>query len=300
MSSIVSLYASGMETRLFEYFVAVADERNITAASVRVFAAQSTVSAGLKSLERDLGVRLFERTSKSVTLTPAGESLLPAARAILDRLDEARLLATETQTGLRGRVRFGTFTGLRTLDLPRILGEFRRSHPLVDIRVSASPTGSAGLADDLARDRLDLALTALPPAPGTPTWRLGSFPFVALVGASHPLAQRPGVRVSLEDLAGEDWVEVLAGYGNRVQLDAELARRGIGRRIAAELGDLSSVPHYVAAGFGVAVIPDIVETEGCTVLTLEAAMPPWILSIAANRQAVHRPHVRALLDAITG
>jgi DNA-binding transcriptional LysR family regulator len=304
MSTIDPLYDQRMETRLLEYFVVVADERNVTAASARLFAAQSTVSAGLASLERDLGVRLFERTSKSVAPTPAGEALLPLARAVLDDLDALRQVASESETGLRGRIRMGTFPGLHVIDLPTVLGAFRRSHPLVDIRLSVSPAGSSGLFDDLERDRLDAALTALPPAADLESWPLASYSFVALLPPGHALAARdPGTPVALSELAAEDWVDVLPGYGNRVQLDAELARRGISRRIAAEVGELPSVAEYVAAGLGVAVVPDIAPEPGsagarAVVRAVADDLPRWTLSLTVGRAAGRRPHVRALLDAL--
>ena len=181
-----------METRLLEYFVTVADERNVTAAAARLFAAQSTVSAGLASLERDLGVRLFERSTKSVRPTAAGDALLPLARALLADLDALRGVASESGTGVRGLVRIGTFAGLRVIDLPEILARLRRTHPLVDVRVTVSTTGSRGLFDELDRDRLDLALTALPPASGAVSRHLASFPYVAVLPGAHPLARVAG------------------------------------------------------------------------------------------------------------
>ncbi len=288
-----------METRLLEYFVAVADERSVTAAAERSFAAQSTVSAGLQSLERDLGVRLVERTTKSVRLTAEGEALLPLARAILDELEELRRVAGEAEGGLRGRVRIGTFQALRVLDLPGILGAFRRTHPLVDIRLVTSPAGSSGLFDDLAHDRLDVAFTALPPAADLESWEIGTYDFLALVPPAHPLAARaPDGEVTLAELAASDWVDVLPGYGNRVQVDAALVRRGLTRRIAAEVVELPEVPACVAAGLGVAVIPDVVPTPGCVPLRLSDPMPPWRMSLSARRGALRRPHVRALVDAV--
>jgi DNA-binding transcriptional LysR family regulator len=299
MPVIAPLYDRVMETRLLEYFIAVAEERSVTAAARRLYAAQSTVSAGLKSLERELGVRLLERSTKAVALTPAGEGLLPLARSVLDGVAAVEHMADESEHGLRGRIRFGTFTGMNVLDLPSALGAFRRSHPLVDVRLTASPRGSVGLADDLENDRLDLALLALPAAAGLRSWSLGSYPFVALTAPSHPLAARlPGGRVSIAELADEDWIDVLAGYGNRVQLEAELARRGIVRRIAAELGELPAVPQFVAAGLGIAVVPRIVDTAGCAVLEIDDALPEWTLSLAAGRRALDRPHVRALLESL--
>ena len=83
-----------METRRLEYFVAVAEELSFTRAAARVFAVQSSVSAGVRALEVELGARLFERTKRSVALTSQGEALLPRARAVLDAVDEARAAVT--------------------------------------------------------------------------------------------------------------------------------------------------------------------------------------------------------------
>lgn len=297
MAAIDWLYHCTMETRLLEYFVTVADERNVTAAAARLFAAQSTVSAGLASLERDLGVRLFERSTKSVRPTAAGEVLLPLARGLLADLDALRGVASESGTGVRGLVRIGTFAGLRVIDLPEILGRLRRSHPFVDVRVTVSATGSLGLFDDLDRDRLDLALTALPPASGAVSRPLASFPYVAVLPEAHPLARIDGP-IALAELARDDWIDVLPGFGNRVQLDGELARRGVTRHVVAEVGELAAVPEYVAAGLGVAVIPDLVVTSGCHVRPVADDLPPWTVSLTVGAAAVHRRHVQAVVEAI--
>ncbi len=286
-----------METRLLEYFVAVADERNVTAAAGRLFAAQSTVSAGLASLERELGVRLFERSTKAVRPTAEGEALLAHARAVLAGVETLRGVASESGTGVRGLVRIGTFAGLRVIDLPEILGRLRRSHPLVDVRVTVSASGSRGLFDDLDRDRLDLALTALPPASGAVSRPLGSFPYVAVLPEAHPLARVDGP-IALAELSRDDWIDVLPGFGNRVQLDGELERRGVTRHIVAEVGELATVPEYVAAGLGVAVIPDVVPKAGCRVRAVADDLPPWTVSLTVGPSAVHRRHVQAVVEAI--
>ncbi|MDO9395153.1 MAG: LysR family transcriptional regulator [Herbiconiux sp.] len=289
-----------METRLLEYFVNVADEQNVTRASERLFVAQSTVSAGLRSLERDLGVRLFERTTKTVQLLPAGEALLPLARSLLDDVEGLRAVAGQSATGLRGRVRIGTFAGLQLLDLPRVLGRFRREHPLVDVQLVASASGSTGLVDDLARGRLDLAFSALPTPPDLDAWPVARYPFVVLVPAGHRFAEA-GRPVALAELAGEDWIDLLPGYGNRVLLDAALADRGLARHVAAELAELPSVALYVAAGLGVAVIPEVegIEgVEGCVVLLLRDPLGPWVVSLAVRHGATRRPHLRALIESL--
>ncbi|WP_066038867.1 LysR family transcriptional regulator [Herbiconiux solani] len=296
-----------METRLLEYFVTVADELNVTRASERLFVAQSTVSAGLRSLERELGVALFERTTKTVRLLPPGEALLPVARGLLDDLEGLRQVATESGAGLRGRVRIGTFASLQVFDLPAALGAFRRRHPLVDLQLQASPSGSTGLAEELSHGRLDLAFSALPTLPGLQSWPLASREFVALLPAEHPLAgrARAGGRVALAELAGDDWVDVLPGFGNRVQLDRALTERGIVRHISAEVAELPSVAQCVAAGLGVAVVPDLRPlgddrggVTGCVTVGLSDPLPPWVVSLAARPGAVNRPQIMALVEEL--
>ena len=124
-------YDRTMDTRQLEYLVAVADEQSFTRAAERVFAAQSTVSAGIQSLERELGAPLFERDAHGVRLTDVGETVLAEARAALRSVDRMRELA-DSDGPLRGTVRVGIFTNLTTVDLPGIMGEFHRRHPAVD------------------------------------------------------------------------------------------------------------------------------------------------------------------------
>ena len=204
-----------METRLLEYFVAVAGELSVTEAARRLYAAQSTVSAGLRSLETELGVQLLHRTTKTVELTAAGEELLIEARRILDAVERLHVLASETASGHRGRLTLGTFTGQDLVhDLPSALRAFRISRPHVDLRLVSSQRGSTGYAEDLIRGRLDVAFFALTPPPELDVFELLEVPYVALVAESHPLATDP--TVSLARLASEPWIDSPPGYGGRV------------------------------------------------------------------------------------
>ncbi|RWZ64566.1 LysR family transcriptional regulator [Labedella populi] len=294
--TIEAVYDRVMDTRMLEYFVAVADERNLTRAAGRLFVAQSTVSAGLRSLETELGVRLFDRDTKSVSLLPAGQDLLPIARDVLDGLDTMRSTAREAGSGLRGRVRVGTFAALRVFDLPGVLGRFRLEHPGVDVQLVTSATGSTGLIGDLVKGRLDLAFVALPVPAGVAAEAVVRRPFVAVVPESHALATRR--TLSFADLAGEDWVDVLPGFGNRVQVDARLREEGITRRLSAEVADLPSVGPFVAAGIGVAVVPDVIDAVGCRVVPLSDRMPEWVVSLAVRRGGERRHAIAALAEAL--
>jgi len=286
-----------METRLLEYFVAVAGELSVTEAARRLYAAQSTVSAGLRSLETELGVRLLHRTTQTVQLTAAGEELLTEARRILDAVERLHLLASETASGERGRLTLGTFTGQDLVhDLPSALRAFRVSRPHVDVRLISSQRGSTGYAEDLIRGRLDVAFFALTPPPELDVVELLEVPYVALVAQSHRFATDP--TVSLARLASEPWIDSPPGYGSRVGVEHALAERGLRRQVVAEIADVLAIPGYVATGMGVAVVPDIIDPVGCARLALAEPIAPWAVTLATRPNATDRPAVAALIEEL--
>ncbi|MEV1019918.1 LysR family transcriptional regulator [Streptomyces sp. NPDC050264] len=258
-----------METRLIEYAIAVADELSFTRAAQRVYAAQSTVSAGVRALERELGTALFERDQRGVRITAAGQAVLPALRALADAEARART-AADPRGELRGELRIGVFSSVSYLAIPRVIGAFHREHPLVDLQLRASPSGSAELADAVRRGRLDLSLYGLPAAsaPGLAVHRLATTPYAVVLATDHELASREGL--SLKDLAGERFVDAPAGFGNRDVLDAALSARGVVRHVRAEVTETSSIPVFVANGLGIALLPELLipPSEGIAVVPL--------------------------------
>ncbi|PZF62316.1 LysR family transcriptional regulator [Curtobacterium sp. MCBD17_034] len=288
-----------METRLLEQFVAVADEGNVTRAAARLFAAQSTVSAGLQSLERELGGALFDRVGRRLTLSPLGEALLPDARAALGAVERLRDGAVTADAQLRGRVRVGIFANMDIVDLPRIITTFHARHPLVDVHLSASAAGTTGLAEDLRAGRLDLAFTALPQdPPGIAVTPLRALPFRVYVAPRHRLADH--AVVSLAELADEPFVDTARGFGNRIILDAALRDRGIRRRIVAEMNDLPSVVRFAATGLGVAVVPDPGTAGDAVVLELADPVEPLRVGLATAAGAALNRATRALARAVVG
>jgi DNA-binding transcriptional LysR family regulator len=204
----------------------------------------------------------------------------------------------EASAGLRGSIRIGTMSRLGLVDLAELLGAFYQRYPLVDVHVTTSPTGSSGLADDVRHGRLDLALVGLGrrDLPGLETHELAAVPFVVLVPSNHRLA--PSAGIELKDLAGERFVDMLPGFGNRTMVDRAFDNAGQPRRVQVEVPDLSTVPGYVRAGLGVAVVPelDLEDLPGVSRLRLTDADLTWTLS--AITPSGNRPSraVTALLD----
>ena len=284
-----------MDTRQLEYFVAVAEELNFTRAAARLFAVQSTVSAGIRSVESELGATLFERSTKRVSLTAAGARVLPEARAVIEAVDRVRSAASENSHDIRGRLRVGIFTSLAYLDLPGLFGEFHERYPLVDLQLTASPSGSTGFTDDVRRGRVDLAFVGLAVGDlaGFHVVELTRTGFGAVLPTTHPLAGRTGV--DLAELTQESWVDTPVGFGNRVILDRALAERGLSRTITAQVSELGVVAEFVAAGLGIAVIPEVAYSpaEGTVIVPIE---PPVGWSLSAITRPGASPAVAALLE----
>ncbi|GLY16819.1 LysR family transcriptional regulator [Kineosporia rhizophila] len=271
-----------MEQRQLEYFVAVAEELSFTRAAARTMAVQSTVSASIRTLERSLGVTLFDRSTTKVALTPSGRSLLPQAKRALEALDEARRAVGGICEGLRGSLRVGTLAGLSVVDLPGLVADFRQQHPGVQLHLSADPSGSEGLLEGLRSNALDLAFVGVESGDVrdielTP---IAEYQPRLLVPAGHPLAGAKAV--SMNELSPSPFIDMPAGFCNRGRTDADFRRAGVARSIVVEVTDLTSIPGFVEAGAGVAVVPPLQTETGRRVVpvALDPPATPWILGLA--------------------
>ena len=190
-----------MELRQLRYFVTVAEELHFGRAAERLHIVQPAVSQQISRLERELGVRLFDRSPRRVRLTAAGERLLAEARAALAAADRVTAVAATLADTRRGLLRVGVSPGM-TAGLDRGLAALRGANPHLDVDLELVSLPAADQLAAVARGELDFALVrAARPAPGlrlqvVELWR---DPVVVAFPAAHPLARRPAVK--LQDLA---------------------------------------------------------------------------------------------------
>jgi DNA-binding transcriptional LysR family regulator len=289
-----------METRQLEQFVAVAEELSFTRAGQRLHVAQSSVSSAIRALESDLCTTLFDRSTRRVVLSAAGEALLPEAKAALEAIERAKSVVQVAGEGLRGSITIGILTTMTVLDMPGLLGALHRQHPLVDIHVRVSGPGSTRLTDDVRHGRLDVAMLG-PPEPdlaGLRTTVLETRPFVVLLPTEHRLAELD--RVELTDLVGDPFVDTARGFGNRMMVDRAFDAIGTPRRVVIEVPDLTTVPDYVRAELGVAVVPDVdlAPCPGLVILPLAGKPLRWQSSMATIADKQPTRVVQTFLDLI--
>jgi DNA-binding transcriptional LysR family regulator len=241
-----------MELRHLSYFVAVAEEGQVTRAAARLSVAQPAVSAQLRRLERELGEPLFHRDQRGVHLTGAGEAFLPHARAALAAAERGRDAITSLRGLLTGSLRVGV---VRPVDrrLAAALGAFHRAHPAVAIAVVEQHNDP--LLEALGNGEVDVALvgTARRPPPPVRTKVIASEPLALGVRRDHPLARRK--TVTLATLRDEPMITLTRESGLRAVLENACREAGFSPRIAVEAGELRGLAELAAEGLGVAIAP---------------------------------------------
>src|SRR4051812_2589884 len=230
-----------MELRHLRYFVAIAEERSFTRAAERLWVAQPGLSTQIRRLESELGVQLFDRHTRGVDLTDAGELFLERARTALAAADVARSTGHDLEEGLVGSVRLGIVTGVGRPGTSALLGHFGRERPAVELTVVESYGGT--LLRDLRDGRLDAMIA--PSEFGSAELRrvrLGREPWLVVVGPGHRLAGSGPV--AAPELEGQRFVVTGhrdgAGYDRLVAdtpgalgVTAALERGGPGRAMLA-------------------------------------------------------------------
>jgi DNA-binding transcriptional LysR family regulator len=289
-----------MELRQLETLVAVAEEGSFTRAARRLNVVQSAVSAAIRTLERELDSRLFERTTHHVALTDAGAALLPEARRTLAAATAAREAVDQVRGGLRGTVMLGTMQAqaMHALTLAGLIAAFRELHP--DVHVQLRNAGSLEMAAAVRDGGLDLALVGIgrrAPA-GVTLVRLAREPMQLVTNAAHPLARRRSVE--LEALVDEAFVELPLGWGARLATDAAFAAAGLRRTIAYEINDTASVFDFVRHGLAVAVAPPSFadDTKGIAFTPIRHHAPVFETSLAAPANRAPGAAAKALRETI--
>ncbi|PRX66060.1 DNA-binding transcriptional LysR family regulator [Nonomuraea fuscirosea] len=237
------------------YVVAVAETSNFTRAAERCLVVQSALSHQIARLERELGAKLFERTSRRVLLTPAGEAFLPAARQALDAAERARAEVAAAAGEIRGRLAIGAIPTVTAVDLPLVLRRFHQRHR--EVRISLRSGASEEFVERVRQGTLDVAFLGLPPGArpkGVRGRELARGDLVAVVTPGHPLAGEE--RVTLSRLAGEPFVDFPAGTAGRSQSDEAFAAAGIAREVAFEVSTPDFMARLIRLGLGIGMLPE--------------------------------------------
>lgn len=243
-----------MDLRQLRYFCAIAARRSFRQASDDVLIAQPALSQQIRRLEVELGVKLFDRASRPVELTDAGQTLLRHANQILADVDRAVAEVREFGSEFRGKVVVATMQYLTSLELPDLLTEFHAQHPAVELKLLVGNSGEViNHVEDGAADLALCHIDDLDLPPEFSVEELRTEELVVIVEPSDPIA---GMReVSVKELASKSFVTFRPGASIRTVVERAFDDEGVELRISFESGDIPTTLALVSRGLGVAVVP---------------------------------------------
>ena len=250
-----------IELRHLKYFVAVAEELHFGQAARRLGIAQPPLSVQIQRLEAELGVPLFERTSRRVELTAAGHRLLEEGKRILDDFSGAMEAARRAARGETGSITVAFAASVMFLSLPRIIRRFREEFPSVRLELRELPTGMQ--IDALRAGDLDIGFLREPPTDEAfATETVMRERLVLALSKRHELASRK--RLRLIDVANEDFVLFPRDLapGLHAHVLAMCAEAGVHPRVVQTSRELYTTVSLVEAGLGVTIIPESVQKMG--------------------------------------
>lgn len=266
-----------MDLRLLATFKLVAETGSVTAAAEASMITQPALSRQLQQLERQLGVRLFDRDKGRLHLTAAGRTFLGATRDVLTAAESARSLAESLAAGRLARVRVAAPTTTLTDVLAPFLATLRASDPVITVEEANHIDAIAGLGT-----RLDLAIVTSPPPRHLSRRRIAVLPVWAYVGDSHPLAGLD--EVPIESVAEHRLILLDPKFRPRQLIEEALVEAGLPSPEILECTNPQVAQALAAAGLGVAVVSDdprfdlspahIRTRTGRLTLTLHAAWDP--------------------------
>ncbi|MFD7059977.1 LysR family transcriptional regulator [Streptomyces sp. NPDC059906] len=262
-----------MELQQMRYVLAVAETLSFTRAAERCLVVQSALSHQIARLEQELGTKLFERTTRRVRLTPAGEAFLPAARQCLAAAERAVVEVAAAIGEVRGQLSVGVIPSVAAVDIPGTLRDFRRRYPKV--RISLRVGASDELVEQVREGGLEVAFLGLPPAvrpEGVKSHVIGHDRLVAVVAPDHPLADEGPV--DLRRLSSEEFVDLPAKTAGRIQSDLAFSAAGLTRDVAFEVTNADFLARLVGQGLGVAMLPAAYVPQLSGVTTIQVTDAP--------------------------
>ncbi|KRP73692.1 LysR family transcriptional regulator [Pseudomonas paralactis] len=249
-----------LDLRKLRYFLTVAEELHFGRAALRLHLAQPPLTRQISALEAELGFKLFDRTSRTVTLTAQGRAFLPYARGVLEQVELAQVIAGKLAAGTAGQLALGYASSIALSDLfSQAIQAFAQRFPEVQLTLVECASGSLGA--QVADGRLDIGLSRLwPQSAEVQALSLGEERLVAAVSSDSPLASQ--TMLSVAQLSTYPLILFPADYGSGLNQSIEQLYRHHGQplRPGPTGRQITSIIALVAAGQGVALVPECTQS----------------------------------------
>jgi DNA-binding transcriptional LysR family regulator len=252
--SVVDRKSLQIDFRHLETFCRVAHLRSFSLAAEDLLLTQPTVSGHILSLEQSLSLRLFDRSSREVRLTKAGEVFLEYASKILAFRKDLLNALSEFSQGIRGELSLGASTIPGEYLLPKLMGDFKKEHPYFIISLKIADTKE--ITEYVLQDRVEFGIIgAKLDHPSLHYEKYVEDEIIVAAPSDHPLSHKRSV--NLEELLKEPWIIREEGSGTQIAVEKALRKKGKSLRefnVATEMGSTSSVKEGVKARLGLAFL----------------------------------------------
>lgn len=240
-------------------FHAVAEAESFTQAADSLHLTQSGVSKHIKAMEEELGTPLFERLGRTVALTEAGEILYEAAREVIASVASAEQRIQELAGLSGGRLRVGASFPVGLYVLPRMLADYRKRYPAIEVTLAIATTAS--IQAKVLDNKLDFGLVSADVQhPKLLTFAFMTDELMVIVPPEHKWAHRRNIKA--EELSGETFIFAAPGAGARVTVEERLKTNGVVLPNILDFVNAEGVKHAVEVGLGVSIQPrGIVQRE---------------------------------------
>lgn len=251
-----------LDLRKLRYFLTVAEELHFGRAALRLHLAQPPLTRQISALETELGFRLFDRTSRTVTLTAQGQYFLPYARAVLDQAKITEVIAEKLAAGSAGQLTLGYASSIALSELfSQTIQAFAQRFP--EVQLTLVESASVSLYSQVLDGRIDIGMSRLLPERGqreVQALSLGGEPLVAALSSDNPLASHD--KVTLAQLSEYPLILFPADYGSGLNESIEQLYRSNGLPVKPGPSgrQITSIIALVAAGQGVALVPQCTRT----------------------------------------
>ncbi|RJF95551.1 LysR family transcriptional regulator [Noviherbaspirillum saxi] len=288
---------SGRDLRAF---LAVANSLSFSQAAQQMHLSQSALSTLISRLEDAFGTRLFDRTTRSVALTAAGEVLASHADQLLSDLERTVTAVRDVTALRRGRVALAALPSLAARVIPPLFRSFSEKYP--DIQLSLIDTLSEPAFELVREGRVDFALTAANPAYADLDYiPLTTDSFVLLVARGHPLGRESG-NVEFTDSLASPHISMSRHTSVRQYIDAAALQNGIGFHPAYEVDHLATIGAMVSEELGVAALPamaaDVISGEGIVRRPLVNPVIRRSIGLVRRREGSLSPAAEAMLSLL--
>lgn len=279
-----------MDLRQLEYVAAVAEHGGFTKAASALRVAQPSLSHGVRSLERELGVELFERLGRGVAITAAGETVLDSAQRVLRDVADLRA-ASAAVAGLEaGRLEIVALPTLAVDPVARLVGAMRRAHPAISVRLG-EPEDAASIERQVLSGRAELGFADITTG-GTGLVRVDLFrqEVFAVSPAAGGDVDRNREPLTAAALARLPLLATPPGTSTRGLLDRTLARAGGAANIVVETSHREALLALVLAGAGTTLLPGAMAAEAAAAGAVVRSMRP---RLTRRVGVLHRPGRRS-------